>query len=395
MKALSDDKLRKLHEVFRQNHSELRQRLMAALPERCGLPKQKTWLRRVHTFIEAAILKSRLTKIAAAVLLLGVATLGYLIFEKSVSSAYAIEQTIDALRAVTTVHVIGTDWSGRGFRAWNKINPQTGKAEWVCIDQTPHGYKTASTPKGSCVWDKDGNIVRRTNRIISTNDFRYAHVFEDLSERMRHPRDDEKIKIYREKDPATGKELVVIWAVTKLKDYKVYIDPVTKLPVRTIYDRADNMQQICKSADQIFYNLELPEGMFDFEIPPEFVRDYSILEDPDKGMPAVGLTQEQASILTVKKYFQAAVAADWDTCQQLAPMDRSWKTGFRKNPPVEVVEVRQPYPERGCTGLIVPCVVRYENDDVYESKAVVNYREIDGRPSCIIVAWWGERRLIE
>jgi hypothetical protein len=395
MKASSDDKLRKLHEAFRQNHGELRQRLMAALPERCGLPKQKTWLCHVHTFIEAAILKSRLTKIAAAVLLLSVATLGYLIFEKSVSSAYAIEQTIDALRAVTTVHVIGTDWSGREFRAWNKINLQTGKAEWVCIDETPHGYKVASTPKGSCVWDKDGNVVRYTNQVVATNDFRYAHVLEEMSRRMSSPRDGEQITIYREKDSATGKELIVIRAVTQLQDYKVYIDPVTKLPVRTIYDRADNMQQICKSADQIFYNLELPAGMFDFEIPPEFVRDYSILEDPDKGMPTVGLTHEQASVLIAKKYWQAAIAADWDTCRQLAPMDRSWKTGFQRNPPLELIEVRQPYPERGCTGLIVPCIVKSKDGTMKESKAVVNYRQIDNRPSVIIVAWWGEPRLVE
>ncbi|MHC4574763.1 MAG: hypothetical protein ACYS76_11650 [Planctomycetota bacterium] len=155
------------------------------------------------------------------------------------------------------------------------------------------------------------------------------------------------------------------------------------------------MRQICKSADQIFYNVELPAGMFDFEIPPEFVRDYSPLDDPSNGMPADDLTHEEASILIAKKYWQAAIAADWEACRQLAPMDRSWKTGFRKNPPVELIEVKRPYPERGCSGLIAPCVVQYADGKVYESKPVVNYRRMNGRPSCIIVAWWGKRTLIE
>jgi hypothetical protein len=344
--------------------------------------------------ISRTIMKSRITKLAAAAVIIAVISLGLALHDKFVVSAYAIEQTIEALQGVSSVHVIGTSWDGKRYEAWNKINPETGKAEWVCIDETPHGYKVASTPKGSCVWDKDGNVVRYTNQVVATNDFRYARVLEEMSRRMSSPRDGEQITIYREKDSATAKELIVIWAVTKLQDYKVYIDPVTRLPVRTIYDRADNMVQICKSADQIFYNVDLPEGMFDFETPAEYVRDYSILEDPDKGMPAEGLTHEQASILTARKYYQAAIAADWETCRRLAPMDRSWNTGFRRDPPVELIEVGRPYPHRGCTGLIVPCAVRHKDGKVYESKAVVNYRE-DGRPSCIIVAWWGKRRLIE
>lgn len=341
------------------------------------------------------ILKSKIATLATAAVLILAVILGTMLFNVSVSSAYAFEQTIGALQNVTTVHVIGTNWDDNRFEAWNKINPETGKAEWVCIDETPHGNKIASTPKGSCIWDANGTVVKLTNRIISTNDFRYSHVFKELSERTSHPRDDEQITVYREKEPASGKEFIVISAVTKLKDYKIYIDPVTKLPVRTIYDRADNMQQICKTADQIFYNVELPEGMFDFEIPEEFVRDYSVLEAPNKGMSAEGLTHEEASVLIAEKYWKAATLADWDMCQQLAPLDRSWNTGFRRNPPVELIEVKQPYPERGCSGLIVPCIVRYKDGKVKDSKAVVNYRQINDQPSVIIVAWWGKPRLIQ
>jgi hypothetical protein len=251
-----------------------------------GLIEEAGALSSVSTIavLKDKILKRKIATLATAAVLILAVIVGIMLFNVSVSSAYAFEQTIGALQNVTTVHVIGTNWDGNRFVAWNKINPETGKAEWVCIDETPHGNKIASTPKGSCIWDANGTVVKLTNRIISTNDFRYSHVFEELSEHTSHPRDDEQITIHREKDPASGKELIVISAVTKLKDYKIYIDPVTKLPVRTIYDRADNMQQICKTADQIFYNVELPEGMFDFEIPEEFIKDRSALDDPSKGI---------------------------------------------------------------------------------------------------------------
>ena len=337
----------------------------------------------------------KIATFATAAGLIAAVFVGTIVLNKLAVPAYAITQTIKALQKISTVHVIGTNWDGERFEAWNKISAETGKSEWCCIDETPYGHKIASRPDGSCVWDKDGNVVKLTNRIISTNDSRYAYLFEEMSNRMINPRDGEKITIYREKDRVSGKEIIVIRAITKMKDYKVYIDPATKLPVRMYFDRADNMQQICKSVDQIFYNVELPEGMFDFEVPEKFVKDRSALNDPDKGMSAEGLTHEKASVLISEKYWKAAIAGDWDTFRQLAPVDEAWKTGFIKNPPIELIEIKQPYPERGCSGLIVPSVVRFNDGKVKESKAVVNYREINGQSSVIIVAWWGKSQLIE
>ena len=386
--ALGAEKTEPNFEKWKKTHAEA----VEALISREGY--QPSTPRHMHK-IRHIIPKSRITKLAAAAVIIIIVGTGVVLLDKSVSPAYAIEQTIEALRGVSTVHAIGTNWDGLRFESWNKINPETGRSEWVCIDETPHGYKVASTPKGSCVWDKDDNVVRYTNQVIASNDFRYGYVFEELSNRMNNPSDDEKISIYREKNPVSKKDVIVIWSITKLQDFKVYVNPTTKLPIRIYFDRADNMVQIAKSIDRILYNVELPEGMFDFEIPAECVKDYSPLDDPDKGMRAKGMTQEEASVLIAKKYWQAAIAGDWDTFRQVAPLDESWKTGFRTNPPVELVEVKQPYPERGCTGLLVPCVVRFKDGRVFEFKQVVNYRQIDGLPSCIVVARWGKSRLIE
>ena len=320
--------------------------------------------------------------------------LGMVVLSKLAVPAYAIEQTIKALQKISTVHVIGTNWDGKRFESWNKINPETGKSEWCCIDETPHGYKIASTPKGSCVWDKDGNVVRYSSHAIASNDFRYGRVFEDLSDRMKNPSDDEKINIYREKDSVTGKEVIVIWAVTKIRDFKVYVDPTTKLPIRTYYDRADNMVQIAKSIDQIFYNVELPEGMFDFEVPQKWVRDYSLIDNPEKGISAQGLSREEASIKIATEYWHALIEGDWDYVSQLRPLG-NWKNDYRKDRPAELIEIKIPYPERGCSGLVVPCVIRFVDGKVMEVELVVNYRRINGQTSTIIVATWGWPKLFE
>jgi len=336
----------------------------------------------------------KIATLAAAAGLIAAVFFGMVVLNKLAVPAYAIEQTINALQKISTIHVIGTDWDGKRFESWNKINPETGKSEWVCIDETPHGYKIASTPKGSCVWDKDGNVVRYSNHAIASNDFRYERVFESLSNRMKNPSDDEKISIYREKDSVTGKDVIVIWAITKMKDYKVYIDPQTKLPIRTYYDRADNMQQICKSIDQIFYNVELPEGMFDFEVPEKWHRDWSLLDEPNKGLAIGDLTHEQGAIKTAKEYWQAVIENNWDYADQLRPV-ADWKTDYHKDRPIELIDIGQPRPERGCSGLVTPCIVRFADGKTQRIELVINYRQINGQASTVIVATWGWPKFLE
>ena len=201
--------------------------------------------------VREKLIRRKLTTSAVAASIVLAVILGILLLNRSATRAYAVEQTVKALRRISTVHVIGTTWEGKRFQSWSKINPQTGKPEWVCIDETPHGYKISSTPKGSCVWDAEGNVVRRTNRIIASSDTRYVHLFEELSNRMERPREGDQITISTKSDRKTGKDVIVITAVTESRDYTVYVDPATKLPLRMEFARADNMVQISRTVDQI------------------------------------------------------------------------------------------------------------------------------------------------
>ena len=211
---------------------------------------------------------------------------------------------------------------------------------------------------------------------------------------MANPREGEKITIYREKDQVSEKEVIVIWVVTKIKDYKVYIDPDTKLPMRSVYDRADNMRQICKSADQIFYNVKLPEGMFDFEVPEKWHRDWSLLDDPGKGLAIGYLTHEQGAIKTAREYWQAVIENNWDYAEQLRPV-ADWKTDYHKDRPIELIDIDRPRPERGCSGLVTPCIVRFADGYTQRIELVINYREINGQASTVIVATWGWPKVVE
>ncbi len=388
MKTPLDNDLNEAYEAFNQDHDHLRNSLMASLPYCYMQHKKISRTTYVLQFIRNTILRNGATKIATAAVIIIAISLGIVLLDKSVSSAYAIAQTIKALENVTTVHVIGTDWDGNRYEAWNKINPETGKSEWVCIDQTPRGYKIASRPDGSCVWDEKGNVVRYSNKQIASNDFRYSRVFEQISEKMVELNENEKITVQTEKDSVYDKPLVVIHVVTNIKDFKIYVDPESKLPVRLYFDRADNMQQIAKTVDEIYYNEPLPEGMFGFEVPAEWYRDWSLLDDPTKGLAIGNLTHEQGAIKTAGEYWQAVIANNWDYADQLRPV-ADWKTDYHVDRPAELIDIGQPRPERGCSGLVTPCIVRFADGKTQKIELVVNYRQIAGHASCIIVATWG------
>jgi len=334
------------------------------------------------------IKKSKITKLAAVAMIIIFFGIGTVLLDRSASSAFAIEQTIQALQDVTTVHVIGTDWYGNRYQAWNKINPESGKSEWVCIDQTPHGYKIASIPKGSCVWDENGNVVRYSNKRIVSNDFRYSQVFEQIAEKMIELNDGEQITIKTEKDAVSDKLFILIHVVTNIQDYRIFVDPESKLPVRLYFDRADNMKQTARTVDEIHYNEPLPEGMFDFEVPAKWYRDWSSLDDPTKGLTIGDLTHEQGAIKMAREYWQAVIQYNWDYANQLRPVV-DWKTDYHRDRPIELIDIGQPRPERGCSGLVTPCIVRFVDGKTQKIELVINYRKIAGQASCIIVATWG------
>jgi hypothetical protein len=332
-------------------------------------------------------------RLAVAATVLLAALLGTVLFNRSNEPAYAIEQTMGALKAITTIHALGTDWDGNPYEAWNKVDPVTGEVVWCCFDLARFGYRIASRPDGSCVWDKDGKVVRYSNQRIVSDDFRYTHIFEQIAEQMGRLNDDERITVQTQKDPADGQPVIVIHVVTRRQDYRIYVDPQTKLPVRILFDRADDMTQDVRTVDEIQYDVPLPEGMFDFVVPKEWYRDWSLLEDPAKGLGIGARTHEQGAVLTAKEYWQAVIDNNWAYADRLRPV-ADWKTDYHKDRPTALIDVGTPRPERGCTGLVTPCIVRFQDGRLMRVELVINYRKINGQASCLIVATWGWPKLL-
>ncbi len=211
-------------------------------------------------------MKSKITKLAATALTIIAVVLAISLWDKSTPTAYAIGQTIEAMRKVTTVHLLGTMVNGGRLEAWIKVNPETGENDHIYLD-CPE-LEAVGSPNEAYFYDKKANVVKH---IKGGNylrfDARFGRFIEDMvgvAESING-----KVEINNVYDNDREKQVVLLTIETDESTLECRIDPETKLPMsmNVKFNGQPQPGQIGQSFDEIYYDLPLPEGIFEFEIP--------------------------------------------------------------------------------------------------------------------------------
>ena len=103
------------------------------------------------------IMKSKITKLAAAAVVIIAVVFTLSIWDKSIPNAYAVEQTTEAMRNVTTVHCYITTFTGERMEMWSKINQETGENEYFYIDSQE--TEITATPDETYMYHKNKHVV--------------------------------------------------------------------------------------------------------------------------------------------------------------------------------------------------------------------------------------------
>lgn len=213
---------------------------LRALAESKQKPANQPNIRRI-------IMRSKITKIAAAAVILIAILAGVTFLNKSVTPAYAIEQTIEVIKNVRFMHVIKQDDNGQLIdERWIEIDSEGIQARYR--QNTPGRIFVVDDRETVYAHYKDKDTVV----LYDPNDHSYTWIhnlrvfFDDLAA---------KESIIEEYTDYKGRLLHhVRWSPL---DTEAYIDPASKLPV-IIFDY------------EISYE-EPPEGIFDIPIAPEGV----------------------------------------------------------------------------------------------------------------------------
>jgi len=240
------------HEIF----DELRQAQARSKQSKSGISQIDLW---------RIIMKSKITKFAtAAVFVVAVAILSMTFLDKAVTPAYAIEQTIEAMRSIKSIHAFTTDWDDSQGETWVQINPETGQEEYHYSDQG--NLLIVATPQATYFYDKDKNLVRIQKEYTPASSVSISKFFEELPKWVQEH--DGKYEFYTQFDENLQKRIIIVHVVLPVmeKEFYVRIDPQTKLPINIEAITSKSGQGV-KSVDRVEYNISIPEGIFKFEIP--------------------------------------------------------------------------------------------------------------------------------
>jgi len=346
------------------------------------------------------IMKSPITKLAAAAVIIIAAGLFLTVMQKATTPAYALEQTLEAMQDVRTLHMFGRDWGNLEFEMWIKLNPETGIPDYCYMYHPQIKCLAISTPKLSYQYNERANRVLVNSGKLFNINVAPARLFEELLQSSQMENSNIDIKIYHEPGPETGKSLIVVISESPNETWKGFVDPETKLPVRLYCLKKNNrLGSIFKDIDRIEYNVDLPEKIFEFEIPDgakivDMDKEREILSDPQYGISTEGLTEQQAAEEIVTQYWDAMINMDLTAAQKLYPSLDMNKA--RDSMPIEHVENGKLYIEPGCgIGKVIPCIIRYEDGSLKEWKLIIKQRNIDGLPSCVIAGFYNSPVEIE
>jgi outer membrane lipoprotein-sorting protein len=305
-----------------------------------------------------SIMHTRITKLATAATIILAVGLFITVSNWMTGPAWALGQTIEALKSVKAIHIAGrVHYPDRQIGAEVEIWATASSSDpalsgdffyregddHVCVaserENLTYVSTRHSTPNVTVVYITEG--LNRRGPIFPSGD-----MLEEFKKAAENWQED-----YRS-DPATGKPCVYVTfagpAVNTARYWLIQIDLETKLPVRAaVWLNEDRQGPAHFDYTTVQYNPALSEDQFEFSTPAGAqIVDCRVLrkhlaETPGLGVPAEGLSAEDACKKVAQAYWQAVIAKDWTTAQRLRPLASGDELAalYTSNPPMELVSI--------------------------------------------------------
>jgi hypothetical protein len=232
----------------------------------------------------------------------------------------------------------------------------------------------------------------------------------------------ENVELVRGKDPATGRDRVMLLCslidVHGAQSWAIEFDAASKLPVG--FKQWENLDRSGPPAFESFkitYYEDLPDSVFNVHIPndakhvekPLQIPDETVgaLSNPQHGISAEGMTQQEAAEAAVRTMYQAVIDQDLDRLKNICPLCQNWGDEFlrtivfrpdKHDRIVEILEIGKiSKTGRSPLGPIaaVPTTVRLNNGKKARQQMIVQFRQFGNTTSCVVHGPYGLPREIE
>jgi hypothetical protein len=331
--------------------------------------------------IRRQIMKSPITKLAAAAVIVVAVVLSISVWDKTTSTVYALGQTVEANHMVRSLHV-------RDF----KPGEDEPKEFWLEVDGQgqvrsvrTHMPDWASPGDGEkvVVW-QDGKAkvwFKKKNSLVVVRDQRLAEQMLALvrqidpraaMERLYEQEQEGKVKV-EVAEPSDRAEPIAVTATYEPEGSRpgrrviLFVDQATKfLTAVEVYQRNGDEYQLMGTTEFDEYNQDIDPAMFtlDGEVPADAIRVDQTTQDV--GLAQGDLSDDEAAIEVVRQFFAALMARNYAAAGQMLggmPADRMQQM-FGSIKVLRIISIgpAAPHPNPETKGLVVPSVVEVERD---------------------------------
>jgi len=338
--------------------------------------------------IRIMIMKSPITKLAVAAVIIVAVVLSISVFDKSIGTAYAIEQTIEANRGLRFIH-LKYEPAGTGVEEiWAQFD-DNGKLLHLRMNfpNTMDGPKDVVWQEGKAeVWfkAKKGIAVLREKNILAQLKMSYKSFDPRLiGEQLYHVQADEKKQIEIQQSRSKNESITITWTRNGFRTvYKV--DPETKLLQQfEKYQLKDGEYKFLGRTRYLDYNQPVNSEIFVLNPPAEVVRADQTTQEV--GMAKGELSEEEIAVEMARQFLEALIDQDYAKAGKLiANVPAEWvkQQPFGKTKYIRIVSIGKPVPYTNTGSLRVPCKVEIEEKDgkITVQSIAPCIREVYGQP---------------
>lgn len=341
-------------------------------------------------------MQGKKTQLAAAALVIVAVVLAVSVFHNSAQPAYAVGQTIDAIKQIRTVYMKGEFYKQGPFECWMRFDGDPDRPTHVWLGLAGHNLCKICAPDGVF------GLNRRTHRLhYAPRDERgkswipkFGSFFRDA---VRRSGADRTIQITGDQEGEAGD--IIIRIKTPQREQEFLVNRQTKLPIRFTTTREDNPAEMMrwtlalKNLAEIRYNEQPPAGLFDKPADAVVVEnEVDCMVDPDSGLIADGMTREVACREIVQRTGQALIDLNqatlckfdlfyrlyppqiWEQLQKMKEAGQ-WVSEFAITGP--------PYQEDDL--WYVPVEVRSKTGQSETQNAMIKFYQFEGKTHCFII----------
>jgi hypothetical protein len=342
-------------------------------------------------------MRNKTTSLAAAAIVVVAVVLGISIFHEGAAPAYAVDQTVAAIKEIKTVYMAGEFYLQGKFECWMRFDGNPDRPTHVWLGREGHWMSKICSPDGVF------GLNKRTNRIhFATRDERgmawipkFGRLFDGLVTKAKKT---DAIKISNRVEP-DGREMLVVRIETPKRVQEFVVDPNTKLPIRFTTVRDDAPQEMMrtplavKHLTEIRYNETPPAGIFARSADATVVeQEVDCWVDPDSGLAVGEMTHEEACRELVNQACQAMIDVNETRLQNLALFYRLWPDQLwqqvrqMKEAGQWVQDYKitgEPYPEGDVWFL--PTELKLASDKTEVQTVMIKFYTFDGNTRCFSI----------